>query len=110
MHPEDAFAGKGDERILDELGPPDDEDQLGLERRNCRQCLLGVDVARLVQDGTEASGNLVERALPRAIGIDRPGQRDDSNDLGAHVGSRLEAVAADRVEAHPDRAHRRAMV
>ena len=84
--------------------------ELGLELANRRGGLLGVDVTGLVEVGPETRCDLVERALPRAIGVDRPRQRDDSDDLGPHVGRRLEAVAADRVEAHPDRAHRRAMV
>ena len=97
--------------VADELRPADDEDRLGSQRRAIGvKGLLGVDVTGLVEDGPETGCDLVERALPRAIGIDRPGQRDDSHDLRTHVGSRLEAVAADRVEAHPDRAHRRAMV
>ena len=51
--------------------------------------------------------NLVERTLSRAIGIDRPEERDDADDLSSNVRRRLQAVAAHRVEADPDRAHRR---
>ena len=110
VHAEDALSRERDERVADELRPADDEDELGLELANRREGLLGVDVAGLVETAPRRRCDLVERALPRAIGVDRPGQRHDSDDLGAHVCSRLEAVAADRVEAHPDRAHRRAMV
>ena len=72
--------------------------------------LVGVDVAVSTSVAPRRCGDLVERALARAARVDRPRKRHDPDDFGARVRSRLEAVAADRVEADPDRAHRRAML
>ena len=93
-----------------ELRPADDEHELRFELPDRGQRLVSVDVTCLVQHGAEASRDLVEGALARAIRVDRPRQGDHADDLGARSRGRLEAVAADRVEAHPDRAHRRAML
>ena len=55
-------------------------------------------------------GDLVERTLAGAVRIDGARKRDDSDDLSARAASGLEARPADRVEAHPDRAHLSAML
>src|SRR5262249_61067155 len=93
-----------------ELRPADDEDAPRVELSDRIQRLGSVDVARLDERGIELGRDVVERALPRALGIDRARQRHDSHDLGPGLRSCLEAVAPDRVEAHPDGPHRRAML
>jgi len=45
----------------------------------------------------------VERTLARAVRVGRAGERHDPHDLRACTCRRLEAVAADDVEADPDR-------
>ncbi len=110
VHPEHALACERDERIADQLRPADDEDQLGLELGDRRESGFGVDVACLVEHRTERRGDVVERALPRSTRVDRAGKGHDADDLRSRLGSRLQAVAADRVEADPDRAHRGAML
>ena len=52
---------------------------------------------------------VVERALAGAVGIDRPRQGDDRDDLRARFGTRLEATAPDHVEADPDGSHSSAL-
>ena len=71
----------------------------------------GSNVGRLDELGSYSGRELVERALARAIRVDRPGERHDPDHVRPCSRGRLEAVAADGVEADPDRAHsRRAMV
>ncbi len=89
VHSEDALAREVDERVADELRPPDDEDQLGLELANCGDRLLRVYVTRLVDDGSEPLGNFVERALAGAVRVARAGQRHDTDYLRANARSRL---------------------
>ena len=110
MHSEHAFAREREERLADDLGPADDEDQLRIELVDHLERLDRIDVSRLDERRAEASGDLVERTLPRAVRVDRPRKGDDPDDFDSHLRGRLETVAADRVETHPDRSHRRAML
>ena len=103
VHPVHGAARRRDERVANELRPADDEDHLRLERSDGRDDLGCVDVGCLDQLGTEPGCDVVERALARAIRVDRPRQRDDADDLRAGRRGRLEAVEADDVEADPDR-------
>ena len=66
-----------------------------------------VDVGRLDELRPEPRRDLVEAALAGAARVDWARERDDADDLGACRRGRLEAVAADRVEADPDGAHGR---
>src|SRR5205823_79571 len=83
----------------------DDEDQVGPERANGRERLLRVDVGGLDDLRAEPLRNVVEGALARPRRIDRPGERDDPDDLAADLCARLQAAPADHVEADPDRPH-----
>src|SRR4029079_18314722 len=110
VHSEDAFTRERHKRVVHELRPTDDEDQLRLELPEGIQRLERIDIPRLDEGCVEACRNVVERALPRAIWVARAGEGHDPDDLCPSLGGRLQAVAADRVEAHPDRAHRGAML
>jgi hypothetical protein len=103
MHPVDRSAGRLDERLAHELRPPDHEGHVRLERRDGRDGIGCVDVGRFYEPAAETGRDVVERALTRAIRVDRAGKRDDTDDVRTGSCRRLEAVAADDVEADPDR-------
>ncbi len=110
VHAERSFTCKCEKRRAHELRPADHEDQLGIELADRLDRLLVVDVRGLDQHRSARLGNFVERTLAGAVRIDRARKRDDPDDLSACAASGLEARSADRVEAHPDRAHLSAML
>ena len=74
VHAEDSLLRERDERLADELRPADDEDQLRQEFPDRVQRLQGIDVTCLDQRRVETRGELVERALARAVRVDRAGR------------------------------------
>jgi uncharacterized protein YlxP (DUF503 family) len=103
VHPVHSAARGAEELLAHELRPADHECHVRCERSDRRDGLRSVDVRGLDELRSEAGGDAVERALARPSRLDGAGERDDAHDLRTRCSRRLEAVAADDVEADPDR-------